>query len=134
MEDENVAEAKLRSFKTMLDSACSQLSVIDVEIQQALEPEKITEDVVKSMEFMFPASEADAALDIKLIEITKPNVAASLSLPAPSVSSGTSISRLPKIELLTFKGDPLKWQGFWDQFKISIHENERINDIDRFNF
>ena len=33
-----------------------------------------------------------------------------------------------------FKGDPLSWQGFRDQFSTSIHENEDITDIDRFNY
>ena len=39
-----------------------------------------------------------------------------------------------KIELLVFSGDPLKWQGFWDQFDISIHQSKPISDIDRFNY
>lgn len=132
--DGEITETKLRSFKSMLDSACSQLSVIDGEITQVMDPEKIKDDVVESMQLMFPASQVEAAIDLKLQEIAKPSDTASVSFPTHSVSSGTSVSRLPKIELPTFKGDPLKWQGFWDQFKTSIHENERINDIDRFNF
>ena len=134
LKGDEISEAKLRSFKSMLESACSQLNEIDSEVLQLLDPEKISDDVVESMNLMLPATETDALLDIKLLEISKSNGSASVSLPSASVSSGASVSRLPKIELPTFKGDPLKWQGFWDQFKISIHENERINDIDRFNF
>ena len=26
--------------------------------------------------------------------------------------------KLPKIELSVFNGDPLQWQGFWNQFNI----------------
>ena len=37
------------------------------------------------------------------------------------------------IELPVFKGNPLKWQGSWDQFEISVHQNESISDIDCFN-
>ena len=40
---------------------------------------------------------------------------------------------MPKIELPVFSGDPLRWQEFSDQFDISIHQNECISDIDRFN-
>ncbi|XP_066930926.1 uncharacterized protein [Clytia hemisphaerica] len=134
LKGDDISEAKLRSFKSMLESTCAQLSDINEEILPLLDPEKISDDVVQSMGLMLPATEIDACLDIKLLEIAKLNGSASVSLPTASVSSGTSVSRLPKIELPTFKGDPLKWQGFWDQFKISIHENERINDIDRFNF
>ncbi|XP_066937038.1 uncharacterized protein [Clytia hemisphaerica] len=134
LKGDDISEAKLRSFKSMLDSTCAQLSDINEEILPLLDPEKISDDVVQSMGLMLPATEIDACLDIKLLEIAKSNGSASVSLPTASVSSGASVSRLPKIELPTFKGDPLKWQGFWDQFKISIHENERKNDIDRFNF
>ena len=42
-------------------------------------------------------------------------------------------SKMPKIELPVFSGDPLRWQEFSDQFDISIHQNECISDIDRFN-
>ncbi len=27
--------------------------------------------------------------------------------------------KLPKIQLPEFSGDPLKWQGFWDQYQVS---------------
>ena len=43
-------------------------------------------------------------------------------------------SKLLKIELPVFGGDPLKWQGFWDQFDISIHQSKPISNIDRFNY
>ena len=64
------------------------------------------------------------------------------SMPSPSFeppasvssTSNSNVCRLPKMDLPIFKGDPLKWKGFWDQFQVSIHENERISDIDRFNF
>ena len=42
--------------------------------------------------------------------------------------------KLPKTEMSVFSGDPLKQQGFWDQFSISIHRNESISDIDPFNY
>ena len=33
-----------------------------------------------------------------------------------------------------FKGDPLEWQGFWDRFQASIHNNDSLADIDGFNY
>ena len=41
--------------------------------------------------------------------------------------------KLPKLEFPVFKGNPLKWQSFYDQFNISIHQNKTQSDIDRFN-
>ena len=42
--------------------------------------------------------------------------------------------KLPKYELVKFDGDPLKWQEFWDQFKISIDSNESISEVERFSY
>ena len=49
-------------------------------------------------------------------------------------SISESHCKLPKLELPTFKGDALKWQGFWDQFEVTINNNETLNDIDRFSY
>jgi hypothetical protein len=41
---------------------------------------------------------------------------------------------LPKITLPQFTGDPLAWQGFLDQYQVSVHNNVSISDIDKFNY
>ena len=38
----------------------------------------------------------------------------------------TGKTKLPKLELAKFCGDPLKWQELWDQFKTTISSNESI--------
>ena len=132
---ENVEEAKLKAFKTMLRKATEQLSDIDDEVIALLEPDKVPNDIVESMEMQDKATFVESEIDFRISQIVKANEStSSLALPAPSVSSISNVSKLPKIELPVFKGDPLKWQGFWDQFQTSIHNNERITDIDRFNF
>ena len=47
------------------------------------------------------------------------------------MSAGTK-SRLPKLTIKKFSGQPSSWQEFWDNFSSSIHENSGLNDIDRF--
>ena len=132
---ENVEEAKLKAFKTMLNKATEQLSDIDDEVIALLEPDKVPNDIVESMEMQDKATFVESEIDLRISQIVKANEStSSLALPAPSVSSISNVSKLPKIELPVIKGDPLKWQGFWDQFQTSIHNNERITDIDRFNF
>ena len=56
------------------------------------------------------------------------------SLTSRSTKGSSENCKLPKLELPIFKGSPLEWQGFWDQFEVSIHRNESISDIDRFNY
>ena len=51
-----------------------------------------------------------------------------------SSSSPQAHCKLPKLGLPQFAGNPLDWQGFWDQFRVSIHDNPSVNDIDKFNY
>ena len=43
-------------------------------------------------------------------------------------------TKLPKLEFPVFKGNPVEWQSFYDQFNISIHQKKTSNDSDRFNY
>ena len=42
--------------------------------------------------------------------------------------------KLPKLELKKFDGDHSKWTFFWDSFEASVHKNESLNAIDKFNY
>ena len=135
LSNKDVEEAKLKAFKTMLSKSIEQLSDVDDEVVALLDPDAVPDDIVESMQMQGKATFVESEIDVRLSQIVKANEStSSLPLSTPSVSSISNVSRLPKIELPVFKGDPLKWQGFWDQFQTSIHNNERISDIDRFNF
>jgi len=41
-------------------------------------------------------------------------------------------SRLPKLHLLNFSGDPLSWQSFWDSFNAAVHSNPVLDDVQKF--
>lgn len=42
--------------------------------------------------------------------------------------------KLPKMQMAEFSDDPLAWQGFWDRYQITIHDNTSITEIDKFNY
>ena len=42
--------------------------------------------------------------------------------------------RLPKLELKRFNGQLLRWQAFWDTFEATIHKNDSLHKIDKFNY
>ena len=42
--------------------------------------------------------------------------------------------KLPKLELKRFDGNILKWQEFWDTFDSTIHQSERLQRVDKFNY
>ena len=41
---------------------------------------------------------------------------------------------LSKLELKKFDGNILKWHEFWDTFDLTIHQNERLQSVDKFNY
>ena len=53
---------------------------------------------------------------------------------ASASGSDPSVSRLPKLSLPTFSGDPIAWQNFWDSFKTTIHLNHTLHDVQKFNY
>ena len=93
-----------------------------------LDPSEVEADVLENMKVIEPTYVLQAELDLKA-ELVK------LSNSDKSSTGGvTSHCKLPKLELPLFKGNALEWQGFWDQFNVSIHLNEMLSDIDRFNY
>ncbi len=52
----------------------------------------------------------------------------------PPQSQNTNSHRLPKLALPVFNGNPLKWQTFWDSYKVAIHENSSLSDIQKFTY
>ena len=43
-------------------------------------------------------------------------------------------SRLPKLVLPTFSGEPLQWQMFWDSFEAAVDSNPHLTGIQKFNY
>lgn len=72
------------------------------------------------MKITEPYKEIEAKLTLKLEELKINGTDKSFRKP----NSFSVCSKLPKIELLTFSADLLKWQRLWDQFDSSIHQNE----------
>ena len=42
--------------------------------------------------------------------------------------------KLPKLEIHSFRGDRLKWVEFWQSFECSVHLNDTLSNIDKFNY
>ena len=51
---------------------------------------------------------------------------------APTRAPGPGV-RLPKLSMKPFNGDITQWTIFWDSFKLAIHENPTLSDIDKLN-
>ena len=96
-----------------------------------VDPADVEADVLESLTFFEPSHEVLASITLKLNAI---KISDSESSSVRSAGSVTVRCKLSKLELPIFTGNPLEWQGFWDQFNVSIHVNESISDVDRFNY
>ena len=53
-------------------------------------------------------------------------------MPEATVSThDTKGVRLPKLKVPTFDGDILRWQTFWEQFQVAIHDRCDISDTQK---
>ena len=93
------------------------------------------------MKGLEPSYNIVAKVDLKLNELVQqqyPVQQYNIGNPSESGSARAQASsgqcRLPKISLPEFRGEPIEWQGFWDQFQVSIYDNTRISMIDKFNY
>ncbi len=49
-------------------------------------------------------------------------------------SSASERVKLPKIDLPHFRGNLTRWTAFWDSFNAAVHLNDRLSEIDKFNY
>ncbi|XP_076660847.1 uncharacterized protein LOC143364321 [Halictus rubicundus] len=59
---------------------------------------------------------------------------ASTSNPTPTPSDSYPAIRLPVIKIPTFDGNCSQWIRFRDTFTSLVHDCDKLNDIDRFNY
>ena len=49
-------------------------------------------------------------------------------------SVGQFVTRLPKLTLPTFSGNPLQFQTFWDSFEAAVHNNNSLTGVQKFHY
>ena len=133
--DDGSEQAKLVGFKASVLTVVEQLTVIHEEILALIDPAEIEKEVLEHMEVLQPSYEILAKANLKITKFSENIVNAGPNSNVLSNENNNSVHcKLPKMELPVFKVDPLEWQGFWDRFQASIHNNDSLADIDRFNY
>ena len=129
-------EARLIGFETSLREKGESIKVMDDDIGNDLEPADIENDVIESLEFFESSHEVFAKLSVKLKKLEFVSIQGSgTDLNVSLSSTGANVrSKLPKLEIPVLCGNPLEWQGFWDQFNVSVNLNSQVSDVDKFNY
>ena len=45
-----------------------------------------------------------------------------------------STVKQPKLDMIPFYGDKLKWTEFWDAFENAVHNNKKLSNIEKCNY
>ena len=93
---------------------------LDAKIAAGIEiPEDLEREVYKAEEVKDTLIERRTRLK-RYLGINKPSSEPSAMR---NVTQSSTASCLPKLNLPTFSGVPIKWQSFWDSFEAPVHTN-----------
>ncbi|XP_037502725.1 uncharacterized protein LOC119377230 [Rhipicephalus sanguineus] len=132
----------------------AQLVRFDTEIQVALHDDELEADLTIAYEYeekvsyaqtrVRRATEPGPPIPPASVPVTASPTSEALAStstqvansPSPGLSTPTPPSSiaLPKLHIPSFAGERRERQGFWDQYRVSIHDNDCIPKIDKFKY
>ena len=123
---------RLLSYRTSLKDKSETLNALNEEVLLGLAGSTIEEEILQSSEIQDDIQEVLFEIEEKL----QANMGdhCSRSPPPAASSDGHSNAKLPKLTLPIFSGDPIEYQSFWDSFNASVHNNEKLDNVVKFNY
>ena len=152
--DEKDAD-QLRLTKQMLEEKVKTLKSLDEEIAELVPDEELEDEIQQADQQIERIYGVLTKLNKALLlprPTTPPTGAAAPPTPPATHTPATSRSpipdpppehrvatttdrvKLPKISLPHFRGNLMKWTPFWDSFNSAVHLNDRLSEIDKFNY
>lgn len=144
---------QLALIKQMLAEKIETLKSLDGQMAELVPEEELEEEIQRADEYMEGVYRVLAKLKKALGSASTPPLAIAprIDPPPPAALPATTprvipahpvigpplISdrvKLPKISLPHFRGNLMKWTAFWDSFNSAVHLNDRLSDIDKFNY
>ena len=133
------SESKLNNLKLTLANRLKIIEDLDASIFISLtKAEEINAEITEAGNYSESINEV--LLKIDVIQKNKPqpqisdvNVSAVEGtgvLPGPSITVGSN-SKLPKLVLKSYSGNPAEFMPFWDSFSAAIDKNSSLTDIEK---
>lgn len=148
-------KSQLTRFENFIQVFSGDFSQLKVRLEQAqklwhefdniqvqielLEEGKIEEDVQSAERAAFEesffriVSNANNMLDIQFTTRQTHNVASGAAQPAIGTPSVPNV-KFPRIDLPVFAGEYDEYMTFYDSFKVLVHDNPILTDIERFHY
>ncbi|XP_022809618.1 uncharacterized protein LOC111346609 [Stylophora pistillata] len=102
------------------------------EIIALISDDEVAEEAQKWIDYQ---RAIDNALDIAQEYISKQAISKADEQTTSSSAEHKQLHlKLPKLELPKFDGDVLKFQNFWDQFEVAIHDNDNVPSVQKFTY
>ncbi|KAM7281479.1 uncharacterized protein ISCGN_006453 [Ixodes scapularis] len=126
-------------FKERLTTSNAELDRINEELEPLLSAEEFEDEYAASAECQGHAVMFIAQLGFKIAELEnsrRPMVQATATTTPNTHDTVFRMigSRLPKLDITTFRGDVTQWQTFWEQYEGTIHSNRTSSTMDKFHY
>ena len=136
-----------RCKDTLGDSECSEEDLANCRdklqtYQEKLQP--LNDQIVDLIEEIEITGELSTSIEDALIELGNRLKKIAISSqckdevgvtgPLHTKESKRSFVNLPKLNITKFDGHSLHWKEFWESFEVSIHTNDVLSPVDKFNY
>ena len=123
--------AALKDLHEQLERKKELISSLDARILEATtEESEIEAEVLQAEEVSSSISTAKA----KIAQRLTPTSSASAATPPRRTDAHEHFTRLPKLDLPQFTGNPLHWQSFWDCFEAAVHTNTSLSEVQKLSY
>ena len=134
----NESLTRLNILKQHLDAKQKTLNELDGKILAEIKVEDIEKEIEETEVIIVAITETKEKIE-QATRAYNTNTSTNVEVGNTNGSSLATANNsvftiLPKLQLPHFKGNVTKWNSFWDSFKSSVHSNEAISTIDKYNY
>lgn len=127
--------AKLSQLKLSLQEKLDTLRLLDGDILGLTEEDDLEGEIERADTYKEGVYEAMVKIDKHCATPpTRPVTPPADAAREPAHAVRGNRVKLPKLTLQPFNGDITTWMTFWDSYESSIHKNEQLSNIDKFNY
>ncbi|GFW03838.1 uncharacterized protein TNCV_2049541 [Trichonephila clavipes] len=136
--NENEPVDQFEAFLEQLNDKESNLSLLNTLIEDRLSVDTITEDMEASEEIKEKIIFWKTKLSSKIRRINSDSIQVDTVSRNIQVIDSNSLEcmniNLPKLHINKYSGNYSEWLDFYNLFESSIHNNNRLSKVDKFNY
>ena len=123
----------LKDLRKQLQRKEELISGLDARILKGItSDDDIEVEILQTEEINSSISTAKAKISRRLSSTTSTKV--NPRRPEVHLSPPDHITRLPKLDLPQFTGNPLHWQSFWGCFEATVHSNTSLTGVQKLSY